>query len=484
MKSNHKMSMEEWEDVVLARGEEELRTELLLVDPRPRREMNRMLLEAVQRITPGYVIAIAVLALLSFVGLFVAWGFQIRWGMGVAGIRRPVYWGFYIANFVFWIGISHAGTFVSAILRVFHAEYRRPITRGSEMMTTFALVVAGMYPLIHLGRTWRFFWMLPYPNQRFLWPNFHSPLMWDMTAIFTYLTGSTLYLYMPLLPDFAMGRDHATGWRQKLYRILALGWRGTEKEWKHLMTGMTIFAFVIIPVMFSVHTIVSWDFAMTMKVGWHSSIFGPYFVVGAILSGVSAAMGLLIVARKSLKLDYFIRTEHLESLAVLVLIFSLAWTYFFFNDYLVEWYGGEKIGHELIFLQAKGPMAPYWYAMLVCNIIIPVALLWNKKLRRSSVVLVFVALMVNVGMYLERVIIVTGFLQRNRMPFDWGTYRPSIIEVAIAVGSFATFFLLYFLATRIVPYVPVWEVHEGQLSHKIVRYGKAAVTAKTHIEAI
>ncbi len=479
---NNRKTWEEWHNEILVNGEKELREELLLVDPRPRREMNQMLIEAVQRITPGYIAFVAILALLSLVGLFVAWGYQMRWGMGVAGIRRPVYWGFYIANFVFWIGISHSGTFVSAILRVFKAEYRRPITRGAEMMTTFSLVVAGMYPLIHLGRTWRFYWMVPYPNQRELWPNFHSPLVWDMTAIFTYLTGSTLYLYLPLIPDFAMGRDHATGWRQKLYRILALGWRGTEKEWKHLMTAMNIFAFVIIPVMFSVHTIVSWDFAMTMKIGWHSSIFGPYFVVGAIFSGVSAVIAVLLVARKSLKLEYFIRTEHLESLAVLVLIFSLSWTYFFFNDYLVEWYGGEKIGHELLAFQARGPAAPLWYGMLICNVIIPPALLWRKKWRRSPAILFFVAIAINVGMYLERVIIVTGFLQRNRMPFDWGNYNPSIIEVAIAVGSFATFMLLYALATRIVPFVPVWEVHEGQMTHKPVRFGRAVVTASSHIE--
>ncbi len=478
----NRKTWEEWEKGVLANGEQALREELLLVDPRPRSEMNRMLLEALQRITPGYVITLLILGTLTLVGLFFAWGFQMRWGMGVAGIRRPVFWGFYIANFVFWIGISHSGTFVSAILRVFKAEYSRPITRGAEMMTTFSLMVAGLFPLIHLGRTWRFYWMIPYPNQRGLWPNFHSPLLWDMTAIFTYLTGSTLYLYLPLIPDFAMARDHMTGWRQKLYRILALGWRGTEEEWRHLMTAMKIFAFVIIPVMFSVHTIVSWDFAMTKKIGWHSSIFGPYFVVGAIFSGVSAVITMLLIARRSLKLYYFIRTEHLEALSVLILIFSFAWTYFFFNDFLVEWYGGDAVGHQLLTLQARGPVAPLWYAMLIFNILIPWATLWSKKIRRSATALFLITLGINIGMYLERVIIVTGFLQRNRMPFDWGTYNPSIVELSITVGSFSMFFFLYLLFTRFLPYVPVWEVHEGQLTHKIVRVGRAVVTAKTHLE--
>lgn len=463
--------------------EEALRLRHLLLDPRPREEMNRIILEAMRRITPGWIASVAILSTLVVLGLVVAWGYQIRWGMGVAGIRRPVFWGVYIANFVFWIGISHSGTFVSAILRVFKAEYRRPITRASELMTTFSLIVAGMYPLIHLGRTWRFYWMVPYPNQRQLWPNFHSPLLWDMTAIFTYLIGSTLYLYLPLIPDLAMARDHCrSGWRQKVYRVLALGWRGTEAEWKHLRLAITIFAFVIIPVMFSVHTIVSWDFAMTMKVGWHSSIFGPYFVVGAIFSGVSAVITVLLIVRKTMKLDYFLRAEHFDSLAKLVLIFSFAWTYFFFNDYLVEWYGGERVGHELLTLQARGPAAPFWYLMLICNIVIPWATLWNKRLRQSPIVLLLVTIGVNVGMYLERYIIVTGFLTRNRMPFDWGMYNPSIIELAISVGSLSTFILLYVLASRVLPLVPVWEVQEGQVTHSVRRIGRMVVPSLAELE--
>ena len=221
---------------------------------------------------------------------------------------------------------------------------------------------------------------------------------------------------------------------------------------------------------------------MTMKTGWHSTIFGPYFVVGAIFSGVSAVITMLVIARRSLKLHYFIRTEHLESLAVLILIFSFAWTYFFFNDYLVEWYGGEKVAQQLLTFQARGPVAPLWYAMLIFNIVIPWGTLWSKRVRRSATALFLVTLGVNIGMYLERVIIVTGFLQRNRMPFDWGVYNPSIVELAITLGSFSMFFFLYLLFTRFLPYVPVWEVHEGQLTHKIVRVGRAVVTAKTHLE--
>lgn len=461
--------------------EEEPRRKLLL-DPRPPEEMNRGILEAMRRTGAGFWAAVSVLGALVLIGLVGAWGYQIRWGMGVAGIRRPVYWGVYIANFVFWIGISHSGTFVSAILRVFKAEFRRPITRASELMTTFSLVVAGMYPLIHLGRTWRFYWMVPYPNQRQLWPNFHSPLMWDMMAIFTYLIGSTLYLYLPLIPDLAMARDRTTGWRRRLYRIFALGWRGTEAEWHHLKLAINIFAFAIIPVMFSVHTIVSWDFGMTMVAGWHSSIFGPYFVTGAIFSGVSAVATVLLIVRKLMKLDYFLREEHFDALGKLILVFSFAWTYFFFADYLTEWYGGEHVGQQLITLQARGPVAPLWYLMLIVNIVIPWLTLWSRRVRTSPRALFLVVLGVNVGMYLERYIIVTGFLTRNRLPFDWGVYNPSPVEILISIGSLSTFILLYALASRLIPLVPVWEVQEGQLTHTLRRIGRALVPSVAELE--
>ncbi len=456
--------------------------ERLLLDPRPPEEMNETILQAMYRTGPGYWVMISVLAILMLVGLVGAWGYQIWYGMGVAGIRRPVFWGVYITNFVFWIGISHSGTFVSAILRVFKAEFRRPITRASELMTTFALVVAGMYPLIHLGRAWRFYWMVPYPNQRQLWPNFHSPLVWDMMAIFTYLVGSTLYLYLPLIPDVAMARDRTTGWRRRVYGWLALGWRGTEAEWHHLKMAITIFAFAIIPVMFSVHTIVSWDFGMTMTPGWHSTIYGPYFVTGAIFSGVSAVATVLLIVRKAMKLDYFLRAEHFDAIGKLILIFSIAWTYFFFADYLTEWYGSEAVGKELLLLQARGPVAPLWYLMLITNIAIPWLTLWSRKIRRSPRALLLITLGVNVGMYIERYIIVTGFLSRNRLPFDWGVYNPSLVEILISIGSLSTFIFLYAVASRLVPLVPVWEVQEGQMTHSLRRVGRALVPSVAELE--
>lgn len=303
-----------------------------------------------------------------------------------------------------------------------------------------------------------------------------------MLAIFTYLIGSTLYLYLPLIPDLAMARDRTTGWRHTLYRVLALGWRGTEAEWHHLKIAIRIFAFAIIPVMFSVHTIVAWDFGMTMVPGWHSTIFGPYFVVGAIFSGVSAVVTLLIVLRKSMKLEYFIRSEHFDALGKLVLVFSIAWIYFFFSDFLTDWYGGENVAKELLTLHANGPVAPLWYLMLFLNAIVPLATLWNRRIRTSPRAMLLITLGINVGMYLERYIIVTSTLTVNRLPFDWGVYNPSIVEIMISIGSLSTFVLLYALATRVLPLIPVWEVLEGQLTHSLRRIGRTIRPSVTDLE--
>ena len=306
--------------------------------------------------------------------------------------------------------------------------------------------------------------------------------MWDLLAITTYLIGSTLYVYLPLIPDLAMARDHTTGWRHTLYKWLSLGWRGLEYEWHYLHKAIQIFAFAIIPVMFSVHTIVSWDFAMTNHVGWHSTIFGPYFVVGAIFSGVSAVITVLLLVRRTMHLGYFLRAEHFDALGKLVLIFSFAWTYFFFNDYLVEWYGGDWVGHQLLLFQARGPIAPLWYAMLFFNIVIPWLTLWNKRIRRSPIALFLITIGINIGMYLERYIIIPGFLQRNDLPFDWGYYNPRWPEISIVFGTLALFILLYTLASKVIPLIPVWEVLEGQLSHTRRRIGKTVVTSVAELE--
>jgi molybdopterin-containing oxidoreductase family membrane subunit len=410
------------------------------------------------------------------------WGHLIANGLGVAGVMRPSYWGIFLVNTVFWIGISHAGTFISAILRVMKAEFRRPITRAAELMTTFGLIQAGASIFMHMGRVWLSYWMLPIPNARQLWPNFHSPLMWDLLAITTYVLGSTMYLYLPLIPDLAMARDRSTGWRKSFFKVLAFGFRGTEGEWRHLQTAMNFFAFAIIPVMFSVHTIVSWDFAMAMRPGWSSSVFGPYFVLGALHSGMGAVAIVLFIMRSTMKhMDYFIRKEHFDSLGKLMLIVSMAYAYFFFNDYIVQWYGGDLATDNLLHFLEEGPMAWMFWQMVGFNVVLPFMTLWIKGVRQRPWLLALIGLLINVGMYWERYIIVPVMLTINRMPFTWRLYQPGV-EVYLTIGTFAMFLLFYMITSRLIPLIPVWEVQEGQMTHSLRKVGKAHVPTISEFE--
>ena len=455
----------------------------LMFDPLPRGVMNTMALESMYATSWKFWAVTAVLVVLVITCLGVAWGYLIIEGQGAAGVTRPDYWGVFLVNTVFWIGISHAGTFISAILRVMKVESRRPFTRAAELMTTFGLVQAGLSIFMHLGRVWLAYWMIPIPNARRLWPDFHSPLMWDLLAITTYVLCSTMYLFLPLIPDLAMARDRTPGgWRKIFYRVLALGFRGTEGEWKNLTTAMNIFAFAIIPVMFSVHTIVSWDFAMATRPGWNSTVFGPYFVVGALHSGMAAVAIVLFILRYTMKhYDYFIRAEHFNTIGMLMLIVSMAWAYFYFNDYLAPWYGGDKWDKLFQEYAEIGPKAYLWYTMLICNIAVPWLTLWNKKWRQTPWLLAIVGTLINVGMYLERYIIIPVGVTINRMPFTWRQYEPRI-EIPMTVGTFALFLLLYMIASRLIPLVPVWEVQEGQENHSLRKIGKANIPAISELE--
>ncbi len=468
----------------LGHGKEEQEDprEQLMHDPRPRGEMNDMVLESMHSTTWKYWTATGILTFIVVTCLFYAWYYLIMNGLGVAGVNRPVYWGIFLVEVVFWIGISHAGTFISAILRVLKVEGRRSFTRAAELMTTFGLVQAGISVFLHMGRVWLSYWLMPIPNERGLWPDFHSPLMWDFMAISTYLLCSTMYLFLPLIPDMAMARDRSTGWRKTIYRILAVGFRGTEGEWKNLTTAMNLFAFAIIPVMFSVHTIVSWDFAMATRPGWTSSVFGPYFVIGALHSGMAAVAIVLFLIRSTMKnMKYFLRPENFDLLGMLMLMVSMAWAYFYFNDYIVSWYGGDKWEKILQAFTEKGPLWYLWFIMLFCNIVVPWAILWNKKWRRTPWLLAITGLLINVGMWLERYIIIPETLTINRMPFTWRLYVPGI-EIALSIGNFAFFFLLYLLASRLIPLIPVWEVQEGQESHTLRKIGKASIPTLSDME--
>jgi len=306
--------------------------------------------------------------------------------------------------------------------------------------------------------------------------------MWDLLAITTYVLGSTMYLFLPLIPDLAMARDRSTGWRKKFFKVLALGFRGTEGEWRHLTTAMNFFAFAIIPVMFSVHTIVSWDFAMAMRPGWSSSVFGPYFVLGALHSGMGAVAIVLFVMRLTMKhMDYFIRKEHFDSLGRLMMIVSFAYAYFFFNDYIVQWYGGDLATDNLLHWLEEGPMSWMFYQMVGFNIVLPFLTLWNKKVRQTPWLLAIIGFLINIGMYWERYLIVPVMLTINRMPFTWRLYEPGV-EIFLTAGTFALFLVFYMAASRLIPLIPVWEVEEGQLTHSLRKVGKAKLPTISDFE--
>jgi len=404
----------------------------------------------------------AVVALLGafVVAAFSAFGYQVYTGIGVWGIRRPVYWAFDITNFVFWIGISHAGTLISAILRLANATWRRPVTRCAEVITVFALSIGAMFPIIHLGRPWLAFWLIPYASERQIWPNFRSPLVWDFFAINTYLIGSVAFLTLPIIPDWALVRDKAGGWRKKVYGMLALGWRGTPKQWSRLETAMHVMAIAIIPVAVSVHTIVSWDFAMVLVPMWHSTIFGPYFVAGAIFSGIAALIIAMAGLRKLLHLEDYLKPVHFDNLGKLLLMMSLLWFYFVFAERLTTWYGNEPSEMAVFWTTQRGAYAPLFWTMVFCNFLLPFPILAIKRLRTITGT-VIASLGVVVGMWLERFLIIVPSLSHKFMPYNWGTYRPTWVEITIMTGTFAGMALLYTLFSKAVPIISIWEFKVG-----------------------
>jgi len=432
--------------------------------------INRDLLGPVLATSWRFYVLIAVSGSIVAWALF-AWGWQLYWGIGVTGKRRPEFWALYITNFVFWIGISHAGTLISAILRVMGAEWRRPVTRCAEAITVFALLIGSMFPIIHLGRAWLFYWLAPYPNERLLWPNYRSPLMWDFFAINAYLTGSLIYLFLPLIPDLALVRDKATGWRRQMYAVLSLGWRGTETQWHRLEKAVSIMAIIIIPVAVSVHTIVSWDFAMTLNPMWKSTIFGPYFVVGAIFSGIAALILAMAVLRRVLHLEAYLQHKHFSNLALLLLTMCLLWFYFTFAEYLTAWYGNEPAEMAVFWSKVRGSYSPLFYTMVCCCFVIPVPILAFRRLRRIPLV-AFASALICVGMWLERFLIVVPTLAHPRLPYNWRGYRPTWVELSITAGTFAYFTLLYALFTKAFPIIAVWEFKEG-LRHESAAQAKS-----------
>jgi Ni/Fe-hydrogenase subunit HybB-like protein len=386
---------------------------------------------------------------------------QIVFGIGVAGHTRPVMWASYVTNFVFWVGIAHCGTLVSAILFLFRSHFRRAVYRVAEAMTVFGVLTAGLFPILHLGRPWFPYWLFPYPTQRQIWPNFRSPLEWDVFAVTTYLTVSSIFFLVGIIPDAAAARDRAKNpFMRLLLTTFSFGWTGSNTQWKHFYGAYLYFAAFATPLVLSVHSVVSWDFAMSQVPGWHSTIFAPYFVAGAIFSGVAMVINLLIPIRWAFKLEHIVTTDHIEKLAKLVLLTSTIVGYSYLVEFFSAWYGPSKYEREMFWYRFFGHFGWAGWIMFTCNVIIPLAL-WFKKVRRSMKTLFVIMLFVNVGMWFERFVIIVGSLSHPFDPSTWAiNYRMSWAEAAILAGSFAWFFLYFLIFVRILPAFSVAEIKE------------------------
>ena len=393
--------------------------------------------------------------------------YVVATGIGVWGNNKPVGWGWPITNFVFWIGIGHAGTLISAILFLFRQKWRTSINRSAEAMTLFAVMCAGIFPLFHTGRPWRaFYWLLPLPNTDLnIWQNFRSPLIWDVFAVSTYLTVSVLFWFTGLVPDLATLRDRATKKvRQVVYGALALGWRGSARHWRNYEAAYLILAGLSTPLVLSVHSVVSFDFATSLVPGWHTTIFPPYFVAGAIFSGFACVMTLLVIARWSLNLHDLITIKHLENMNKIILVTGSIVGYAYATEYFIAWYSGNAIERFTFINRTFGP---YWWAywiMISCNVLSP-QLFWFKRLRRSVPVMFVISLVVNVGMWFERFVIIVSSLARDYLPSSWGYFRPTIFDFLTFAGTIGLFLTLFLLFARFLPMIAMAEV-KGVVAHE------------------
>jgi molybdopterin-containing oxidoreductase family membrane subunit len=401
----------------------------------------------------GLLIAFSLLMLLNLtVGLLL---FK---GVGIWGINIPVGWGFAIVNFVWWIGIGHAGTLISAILLLLRQQWRTSINRFAEAMTLFAVACAGMFPLLHMGRPWLFYWLTPYPNSMWLWPQFRSPLVWDVFAVSTYLTVSLLFWYVGLIPDLATLRDKAAKpILQKIYGALALGWRGSAVHWTRYEVASLLLAGLATPLVVSVHTVVSFDFSVGQVAGWHTTIFPPYFVAGAIYSGFAMVLTLAIPIRKYYGLEGYITMRHLNNMAKVMLATGLIVAYGYVFEFFIAFYGGNQFDRFAIWNRLNGPYAPFYYALWICNIFIP-QILWFKKARENTLILFIVSIIVNLGMWLERFVIVVISLHRDFMPSSWRMYYPTRWDWATYLGTLGLFFTLLYLFLRVLPAISMNEM--------------------------
>jgi len=418
----------------------------------PAESRDATLLAPIEQTGRGFYVTVGILAVLILWGAFAYWT-QFSNGLGVSGLHQPVSWGFYVTNFVFFIGISHAGTLISAILRLSKAEWRRPITRMAEVITVMVIFVGASQILIDLGRPDRLLNIIFHGR-------YQSPLLWDATSISAYMTASLTYLYIPMIPDIAILRDRAGKWKL-FYSVLALGWTGTERQQRVLNRAIAILAVLVIPIAVSVHSVVSFVFSMTLQPMWHSTIFGPYFVVGAIFSGIAALIVAMIAFRKAYGLEAYLKPIHFRYLGQLLLVMALLWFYFTFAEYLTGYYGSEPEEMKVFWSKFTGRFWPLFWGMVVTNLAIPVLCLMRLGRRTIGKVLI-ASLSVTVGMWLERFIIVVPTLSNPRLPFGEGLYAPSWVEWGEMAGSFALFALFYVLFTKVFPIISIWEIREGR----------------------
>ncbi len=379
-------------------------------------------------------------------------------GVGIWGINIPVGWGFDIINFVWWIGIGHAGTLISAILLLVRQEWRTSINRFAEAMTLFAVACAGMYPLLHLGRPWLFYWLLPYPNTMGMWPQFRSPLIWDVFAVSTYATVSLLFWFTGLIPDLATMRDRARHPALKrIYGLLAMGWRGSARHWHNYETAYLLLAGMSTPLVLSVHTVVSFDFSIGVIPGWHATIFPPYFVAGAIYAGFAMVLTLAIPLRALFGLKDFITTRHLQNMGKVMLATGLIVVYGYFCEIFFAWYSGNLYERFMMLNRATGPYKWHWFGLLFCNAVVP-QLLWIQRFRTSPFWLFVISMFVSVGMWLERFIIIVTSLHRDFLPSSWGMYRGTIWDWMTFIGTMGLFLSLMFLFVRVLPMISIFEM--------------------------
>jgi Ni/Fe-hydrogenase subunit HybB-like protein len=406
----------------------------------------------------GWYLLLSIALSLLVVGAL-SWQNQLIQGIGMAGINNPIAWGVYITDFVFWVGIAHSGTLISAVLFLFRAKWRVPIYRIAETMTVFAVATAGLFPIIHLGRPWNFYWLLPVPNQRYLWVNFKSPLLWDVFAVSTYLTISVLFFIIGLIPDIAAARDKATGFRKLLYTATSLGWRGSGSQWRHYMSAYGFFAALATPLVLSVHSVVSWDFAMSNVPGWHTTIFPPYFVAGAIFSGLAMVMTITIPMRKWWGLEKYLTIWHYEKMSQLIMFTSGIVTYAYGIEFFIAWYSNNIYEQYQFWYRPFGDMAWAFWIMVSCNCIFPLSL-WFKKCRTNITWLFILSIFINIGMWFERFNIVAQSLAREFDPSSWGSYNWNWTEAGITIGSFGWFFTLLLIFIKFFPSMALTEIKE------------------------